>query len=437
MACFMNLALDRRDTVMSLSSDASPLKAGSNVLKFPGSTPAGRTRWLGLWRSARLRLRSSLKRHWFTVTVIALATAGIGAALWSFAAASLPRYVTVSAARGTIARTVAATGTVNPAQTIVVGASISGTVQNLACDYDSEVKAGQVCAKIDPRPYQALLDQYNGQLLRDQAILEKDRADFARLRRQMAVNPLMRRQVTDQALIVSRDEGTVKLDRALVDSAKLNLGYTDIVAPADGTVLSRNVSQGQPVVANAAALFTIATDSKRMEVDVASRHSNVGAVRRGNAVTMTVEGIPDRIFHGAVSQVRRSAPSAQGGAATYDAVISIDNADLVLKPGMTAVTRIVVDQKNDVLRVPDQALQFAPANAKQQSASQSVSGSAEAASPKNQVWVMRGNVPVAVAVVTGLDDGGFTEIAAGDLRPGDQVIVGENRPLSGSQQGAP
>ena len=418
---------------MSLSSDASPREAGSNVLKFPGSTPAGRSRWLGLWRSARSSLGFSLKKHWFTVSLIALAAAGTGVALWSFAAASLPRYVTVAAARGTVARTVAATGTVNPAQTIVIGASISGTVQHVACDYDSEVKAGQVCAKIDPRPYQALLDQYNGQLLRDQAILEKDRADLVRLRRQLAVNPSVRRQVSDQALIVSRDEGTVKLDQALVDSAKLNLSYTDIVAPADGTVLSRNVSPGQPVAANSVALFTIATDPKRMEVDVAPRHSNVGAVRRGDTATMTIEGIPDRIFHGTVSQVRRSAASARGAAAAYDAVISIDNADLALKPGMTALTRIVVDPKNDVLRVPDQALQFMPGGTKAQSGS----ASAESASPRNQVWVMRGNMPVAVAVVTGLDDGSFTEIAGGDLQPGDQVIVGENRPQSGSEQGAP
>jgi HlyD family secretion protein len=422
---------------MSLRSDASPLEAGSNVLKFPGAPQAGRTGWFRLWQNSRPSLRSSLrpwlKKHSFTVTVIVFATAGIGAAFWSFGAASLPRYVTVPAARGSIARAVTANGTVNPAQTVLVGASISGTVQNLTCDYDSEVKAGQVCAKIDPRPYQAVLDQYTGQLLRDQAILEKDRADLAHLRRQVAANPFMRRRMTDQALVVSRDEGTVKLDQALVDSAKLNLGYTDIVAPADGTILTRNVSQGQPVAANSAALFTIAADPTRMEVDAAPRHSNVGAVRRGDAATMTIEGIPDRIFHGTVSQVRRSAASARSAAATYDAVISIDNADLALKPGMTAVTQIVVDQKNDVLRVPDQALQFAPAGAKAQSSSPS----AEFPSLKSQVWVMRGNVPVAVAVVTGLGDGSFTEIAGGDLHPGDQVIVGENRPQSSSQQGAP
>ncbi|MGB7039667.1 MAG: efflux transporter periplasmic adaptor subunit, partial [Xanthobacteraceae bacterium] len=145
------------------------------------------------------------------MTVIAVAAAGIGAGLWSFSAASISRYTTVPVARGSIARAVTATGTINPARTIVLGANIPGTVQALGCDYDSDVKAEQVCAKIDPRPYQATLDQDSGQLLRDQAILDKDRADLARLRRHAAGNPFKRQQVAHQSLFVSRDEGTVKL----------------------------------------------------------------------------------------------------------------------------------------------------------------------------------------------------------------------------------
>jgi HlyD family secretion protein len=422
---------------MSLRSDASPSEAGGNVLKFPGAAQAGRSGWLRFWQNGRPPLRPWLKKHSFTLTVMAFATAGIGAAFWSFGAASQPRYVTVPAARGSIARAVTATGTINPAQTVVVGASISGTVQNLTCDYDSEVKAGQVCAKIDPRPYQAVLDLYTGQLLRDRAILEKDRADLARLRRQAAANPFMRRQVTDQDLVVSRDEGTVKLDQALVDSARLNLGYTDIVAPADGTVMARNVSRGQPVAANSPALFLIAADPKHVEVDASPRASDVGAVRRGDAANVAVEGIPDRVFHGTVSQIRRSPENVQATAA-YSAVVSIDNSDLVLKPGMTAAAQIVVDQRSNVLRVPDQALQFTPSVAKAQAALDASDSSPPKASPsKGQIWVMRGNAPVAVTVVTGLDDGSFTEIADGDLRPGDQIIVGENRPQGASQQGAP
>jgi HlyD family secretion protein len=422
---------------MSLSSDASPREAGSNVLKFPGSLQAGRPGWLRLWQTSRSRLT----RHGFTVTVIAVAVAGISAGLWSFSAAGISRYTTVPVARGSIARAVTARGTINPARTIVLGANIPGTIQALGCDYDSDVKAGQVCAKIDPRPYQATLDQYSGQLLRDQAILDKDRADLARLRRHAAGNPFMRQQVADQGLVVSRDEGTVKLDHALVDSAKLNLGYTDVVAPADGTVVSRNVSEGQPVAANLSALFLIAADPKHMEVVASPSQSDIGAIRQGDVATMTIESIPDRVFSGTVSQVRRSPQSLQS-AATYDAVVTVDNPDLVLKPGMTASARIVVEQRNDVLRVPDQALQFNPSPGKSQAvpAPAASTASSPATFPlkvQSEIWVLRGSVPVAVNIVTGLDDGNFTEIAQGDLNPGDQVIVGENRPQANTQQGAP
>ena len=422
---------------MSLSPDASPREAGSNVLKFPGSLQAGRPGWLRLWQTSRSRLT----RHGFTATVIAVAAAGIGGGLWSFSAAGISRYTTVPVARGSIARAVTATGTINPARTIVLGANIPGTVQAVGCDYDSDVKAGQICVKIDPRPYQATLDQYSGQLLRDQAILHKDRADLARLRRHAAGNPFMRRQVADQALVVSRDEGTAKLDHALVDSAKLNLGYTDVVAPADGTVVSRNVSEGQPVAANSSALFVIAADPKHMEVDASPSQNDMGAIRQGDAATMTIASIPDRVFSGTVSQVRRSPQSLQG-AATYDAVVTVDNPDLVLKPGMTASARIVVEQRNDVLRVPDQALQLSSSPAKSQavSAPAAAAASSPAAFPakaQSEIWVLRGSVPVAVNIVTGLDDGNFTEIAQGDLNPGDQVIVGDNRPQANTQQGSP
>ena len=422
---------------MSLSSDASPREAGSNVLKFPGSLRAGRPGWLRLWQTSR----SGLTRHGFTVTVIAVAVAGIGAGLWSFSAAGISRYTTVPVARGSVARAVTATGTINPARTIVLGANIPGTVQALGCDYDSDVKAGQVCAKIDPRSYQATLDQYGGQLLRDQAILDKDRADLARLRRHAAGNPFMRQQVADQGLVVSRDEGTVKLDHALVDSAKLNLGYTDVVAPADGTVMSRNVSEGQPVAPNSSALFLIAADPKHMEVDASPSQRDVGAIRQGDAATMTIESIPDRVFSGTVSQVRRSPQSLQS-AATYDAVVTVDNPDLVLKPGMAASARIVVERRNDVLRVPDQALQFNPSPGKSQAVPAPAASAASSAAVfpskvQSEIWVLRGSVPVAVNIVTGLDDGNFTEIAQGDLKPGDQVIVGESRPQANTQQGAP
>jgi HlyD family secretion protein len=405
---------------MGFSSDASPSGAGGNVVKFPGSASAARGGWQTLWQRVRQRFASVLNAYGLMVSVVLLAVAGVGITLWSFGATSVPRYVTAPAVRGSVARTVTATGTINPAQTVVVSAAVSGIVQHVACDYDTEVKAGQVCATIDRRPYQAVFDQYSGQLQRDQAVLEKDRADLARLRRNAAAIPFARQQIGQQSLIVSRDEGTVKADQALVDGAKLNLGYTDIVAPADGTVVGRDVNEGQPVAANAAALFILAVDPRHVEVDADAARGDVGAIQRGDKATMTVDGLPSRVFRGTVSQVRRSVQGGQA-AAGYDAVVAVDNADLALKPGMTASTQIIVDQRENVLRVPDQALQFAPVLAKAQ-------GSASPEEDRSQIWVLRGGTPVGVNVATGLDDGKFTEIAAGELQPGDQVIVGENHP---------
>ena len=410
---------------MSFSSDASHSETGGNVLKFPRCPNTARNAWQKIWQRSRL----NLKKHAFTFAVIALAGAGISAGLWSFSAAGVPRYATVPVTRGAMARSVTATGAVNPAQTIVVGVSISGMIQNFTCDYDDEVKAGQVCAKIDARPYQARLDQYSGQLLRDQAILEKDRVDLARLRKHAMRNPFTQQQVRDQVFVVNRDEGTAKLDQALVDGAKLDLGYTDIIAPVDGTVMSRNVNPGQSVGPNSPALFLIAADPKHVAVDANTSQTDIGAVRPGDKATMTVEALPDRIFQGTVSQVRRE-PQSVPGAATYEAVVNIDNTDLALKPGMTAKTRIIVAQKSAVLRVPDQALRFAPSAAKVQSVTQA----AALAKGQSQIWVLRGSEPVAVNVVIGLDDGNLTEIAQGELNPGDQVIVAENRPQTNNSQ---
>jgi HlyD family secretion protein len=417
---------------MSFSSDVPQIEAGGNVVKFPGSPNAARNGWHKIWRQTWDKSRSGLRSHGFTGAVIVIAGVGISAGLWSFSAASIPRYTTVPATRGAMARAVTATGMVNPARTIVVGSNVSGTIQNVACDYGDEVKAGQICARIDARPYQARLDQYSGQLLRDQAILEKDRADLARLRRHAIGNPFARQQIKEQTLVISRDEGTVKLDQALVDSAKLDLGYTDVVVPTDGTVMSRNVSPGELVATNAPALFLIAADPQHMAVDATTSQTDIGAVGQGDKATMMVDAFPNRVFQGTVSQVRRSPQSMQNVAtqnvATYDAVVNVDNADLALKAGMTATARIIVAQRNDVLRVPDQALRFAPTVAKAQSGA--------TAQGQSQIWVLRGGEPVAVNVVTGLDDGNLTEIAKGELSPGDQVITGENRQQTNSSQGS-
>ena len=377
--------------------------------------------------------RIGVRSRWVVVALLVVAAAA-ALAWWSTHRSAPVHYVTVPAARGTITRTATATGTVNPVLTIIVGTYVSGVIQNLYCDYNTQVRAYQVCAKIDPRPYQAIFDQYSGQLLRDQAVLDKDRTDLVRYQQLAAQNAIARQQAEDQAYVVNQDAATVKLDQALVEGAKLNLDYTDIISPVNGTVVSRSVTGGQTVAASfqTPTLFLIATDLKQMEVDTNTSEADMGGVKEGDTATFTVDAFPQRVFQGTVIQ-RRQTPQTVQNVVTYDVVIGVDNSDLTLVPGMTASTTIIIDQRQDVLRVPNQALRYVPGGLPAAAAP----GAGTPTSRQPQVWVLRDGQPVAVTVVPGLSDDNFTEIVKGDLNPADQVITAESRGQAGGQSNLP
>jgi len=408
---------------MSVGSDSSQGEARGKVVSFPVTPPTARKSWSGL------------KKNWLAVAVITICViAAIAAGLWGVSTKSTVHYVTVPVARGSITQAVTATGTVNPVLTIIVGSYVSGVIQSLSCDYNTQVKAGQVCAKIDPRPFQATLNQYSGQLLRDQAILGKDQADLTRYQQLAAQNSIARQQAEDQAYVVQQDQGTVKLDQALVEGAQLNLEYTNIVSPVDGTVVSRNVTQGQTVAASfqTPTLFLIASDLTKMEVDTNVSESDIGGIKENDDSNFTVDAFPKRTFQAKVSQVRQSPQTVQN-VVTYDIVLSVDNSDLALKPGMTAAAQIVVAQRSDVIRVPDQALRYVPKGYVAPPAQPGAAPTAPSGTQSNQgqVWVLRDGKPVAVPVVLGLDDDTYTEIVSGNVQPGDLVITGEQSRTGG------
>ena len=379
------------------------------------------------WRWIEVRSR------WVAAALLALASAA-GVAWWGMHRTAPVQYVTAPLGRGAITRVITATGTVNPMLTVIVGTYVSGVIRNLFCDYNTQVRAGQVCAKIDPRPYQATLDQYSSQLLRDQAVLDKDRSNLERYQQLAAQNAIARQQAEDQGYIVNQDAATVKLDQALVESAKLNLDYTDIISPVNGTVVSRSVTGGQTVAASfqTPTLFLIATDLKQMVVDTNASEGDMGGVKEGAKATFTVDAFPQRVFQGKVTQVRQSPQTVQN-VVTYDVVVGVDNGDLALVPGMTASTQIIIDQTNDVLRVPNQALRYVPGGL----SAVAGSGSRTATNKQLQVWVLRDGRPVAVSVVTGLSDDNFTEIVKSDLRQGDQIITAESGSQASGRSGLP
>ena len=376
------------------------------------------------------RRAPAARRYWLIAGATALAAVGaVGATWWASAARGTVHYTTAAVTRGMVARAVTATGTVNPELTIIVGAAVSGIIQNLYCDYNTRVKKGQVCAKIDPRPYQTVVDQNKAELAVAKAQLEKDKANeaYTKLAFERYANLIQThatsqdiydnaRNAHDQAIAqIAYDEATIQLRQAALDAAQVNLDYASIVSPVDGTVVSRNVTVGQTVASSfqTPTLFLIATDLAKMEVDTNVSESDIGGIKPGNKATFTVDAYPKRIFEGEVTQVRQSPQTVQN-VVTYDVVIGVDNSDLVLRPGLTAASRIVIDQREDVMQVPNQALRYAPKD---------LPRSAPSGHPR--VWVLRNDEPVAIAVTTGLENDSFTEIVSGDIKPGDLVVTGE------------
>lgn len=357
--------------------------------------------------------------------VIALATL----TFWALHRAAPIRYVTAPVLRRTLERKITATGTVNPVLTIIIGSYVSGVISAMSCDYNTRVKKGQLCAKIDPRPYQAALDQAQGQLKRDQAQLAGARVDLERYTASLARNAIAKQTYDDQVALVHQLEGTVELDRGAVETAKVNLEYTNIISPVNGTVVARNITIGQTVAASfqTPTLFLIATDLTQMQVDTNVSESDIGSVNEGDTARFTVEAFTDRSFEGRVVQVRQ-APQTVQNVVTYDVVVGVSNAQFLLKPGMTATVGIVTDRRANVLSVPDQALRYTPTGG----AGPQPTAPAAMNRAALRVWVLRDGKPTPVAVTVGLDDDVNSEVTSGALRESDQVIVGEQR--SGSTQ---
>jgi HlyD family secretion protein len=397
------------------TTKSAELKNSSTLVAFPVTPP--------------VKGKLDPKRWWIAGAASLLVVAIAAAAWWAFAQPGTIHYISVPVAKGAVTRTVTATGTVNPELTIIVGTAVSGIIRELNCDYNTQVKKGQICAKIDPRPYQSVVDENSANLAVAKAQLVKDQANltYAKLALGRAATLLPTHAVSqdaydsakstyDQALAqIAFDEATVQQRQASLDAAQVNLDYTDIASPVDGTVVSRNVTMGQTVAASfqTPTLFLIATDLTKMEVDANVSESDIGGIKLGNKATFTVDAYAKRTFEGTVTQVRQSPQTVQN-VVTYDIVISVNNSDLTLMPGMTAASRIVVDQRNDVIRVPNQALRYVPS---------AVAGAVQPG--HEQIWVLRDENPVSIPVVTGLDDESFTEIVSGDAKPGDLVVTAE------------
>jgi HlyD family secretion protein len=336
-------------------------------------------------------------------------------------------YRTAKVERGRIASTVAATGTLQPVATVLVGTQVSGQISEILADFNTEVRAGEVIARIDPSSFQNSVEKAEAEVGVAEAALRKaqvgssEAKDDEERKRKLATSGSgsvveLSKAIAAKGLAaadVQNAEATVNKAKAELKQARLDLERSQIRSPVDGVVIQRNIEPGQTVAAElqAPTLFVIAQDLKDMQVELSVDEADIGNVAVGQPVTFTVDTFPNREFSGRVVQIRKY-PVAKENVTTYTVIVSAPNPDLSLLPGLTALATIVLKAKNEVLKVPSVALRFRPQGT-------SFSGPA--------VWILEPSGLRERQVAVGLSSPAFVEVE-GDLREGDEVVIGGKTP---------
>jgi HlyD family secretion protein len=296
--------------------------------------------------------------------LLLLLVLGLAGAGWYYYAArsraeSAPEFRTTTVERGEILQVVTATGNLDSVISVDVGSQISGLIQKLYVDFNSPVKKGDKLVEIDPATYQQKLRQAEANLASAEASNQLQKVNTERVR-ELYARKLVTQQEYDQAMAqLQQSNAQLVTSRATVENAKVDLERCTISSPIDGIVINKQTEEGKTVAAslNAPVLFTIANDLAKMQITAAVAEADVGSVADGQQVTFTVDAFPSRSFRGQVVQVR-NAPKTTNNVVTYDTIISVDNRDLKLRPGMTANVSIVVARRDNILRIANAALRL-------------------------------------------------------------------------------
>ncbi len=400
---------------------------------------------------------------WILLVVVVASALGGGAWYYQRDHDQPPQYETAPVERGDVMQTVTATGTLNPVTNILVGCQVSGRISKICVDFNSVVTNGQLIAQIDPRTYDAQVEQATADLASAKANLELQRVEAERSG-ELYTNHLISASDYDTAVATYHEaEATMQIKQAALDNAQANLGFCDIHSPVDGVVLSRNVVVGQTVAASFSSptLFEIANNLKQMQIDANIDEADIGGIREGERADFTVDAYPTLTFHGVVTQVR-NAPTNSNNVVTYDTVIGVTNSDLKLKPGMTANVSIIAADDKDVLRIPNSALRFQPPEVAADSPAPAAQagrhfnggnrfggrngrhgehgGMANGPSAGSTVYLMADNAsdPGAklqpVKIKTGITDNIYTVVLSG-LKQGEKVVTGFQIPGLTSNEG--
>lgn len=365
--------------------------------------------------------------------VIAAVAAITALAVWLLSGGKKEEKITfdtAAVAPENIMNSITATGTIEPVTSVTVGTQVSGIVSKLFVDYNSVVKKGQVIAELDKTNLMSQLNTAKTQLATAQSQLNYQTANYKRYKTLFEKGLVAADDFDNAKLSYTQAKEQVASAKEEVQRAQTNLGYATITSPIDGVVLSKSVEEGQTVAASFSTpeLFTIAQDLTNMQVVADVDEADIGDVKEGERVTFTVDAYPDDTFEGEVKQVRQEATTTNN-VVTYEVVISAPNADLKLKPGLTANVTIYTAERKGVLSVPSKALRFTP-----QKETVGKMKIVDAANAKNKVWTIEGNSIVAHKVNIGMTDGTNTQIVGG-IAEGTKVITGLN--VTGGEEKMP
>ena len=350
------------------------------------------------------------------------------------------RYRTMPAERGEVTQTVSANGTLNPVVLISVGTQVSGTVKKLYVDFNDKVKAGQPLLELDDALVSASERQSAATVANARASLDLAQANEARMKALLAQEFVSKQEYDQASQVLKSARAQLAQAQAQNSRDQANLGFTVIRSPVDGVVIDRVVDLGQTVAASfqTPTLIKIARDLAEMRIDTSFAEADIGSIREGQKAKFTVDAFPNRNFDGVVQQIRLN-PTTQQNVVTYNVRISVANPDHLLLPGMTAYVTIGVQQRQDVLLVPNAALRFKPAEAVDKKADSAAAtppaGAPPAAAGKNgkkrdsqraTVYVLADGKLQPVSVQLGITDSRNTEVVGGELTAGARIVVGEN-----------
>jgi HlyD family secretion protein len=384
---------------------------------------------------------SFARRNVFRLLAVVVAIFAGAGFFWWRARQRRPQYVTAAVTRGNIQRSISMTGALNPLVTVQVGSYVSGTIKSLGCDYNTEVVVGQVCATIDPVPFQLVVDQdkaevgvAEAQLKKDKAALVYAKTAYERDSKLLTEGSVSQDTVDSEKSTMDQTIATIALDEATIvnkiatlKAAQVNLAYTNIVSPVVGTVTTRAIDVGQTVAASLSSptLFLIGKDLTKMQVDTNVSEADVGSVHVGQDAFFTVQAYPGRTFRGKVTMIRHGPITVQN-VVTYDVVVAVENPDRALFPGMTADTHIVIDEHDGVLRVPLPAVRFNPEGLAR-SRGTGTRNEEAAAAP----------VPAESGPGTGAGEGGPASTGAGTAARPEGAREGRRSRLEGRPEGRP